>query len=78
MWNQGSANETSLKEAHQNIPVSDFRAKEELGAIGVLTGVGHGQDTFARVLELEVLISKLLPIDGLATGSITSGEITSL
>ena len=78
MWNQGSANETSLKEAHQNIPVSDFRAKEELGAIGVLTGVGHGQDTFARVLQHEVLISKLLPIDGLATCSIIFSKISSL
>lgn len=32
--------------------------------------VGHGQQTGAVVLQLEVLIGKLLAVDGLATGTL--------
>ena len=70
--------DTSVKEARPNIPISFFCAEEELGAIGVWTSVGHGQDTWACVLQHEVLISKLLPIDGPATCSIMFGKIPSL
>ena len=37
---------------------------EELGAIGVLASIGHRQPASTIVLQLEVLISKLLAIDG--------------
>lgn len=33
-------------------------------------GVGHGQQTGAVVLQLEVLIGELLAVDGLATGTL--------
>lgn len=36
---------------------------EELGAIGVLAGVGHGHETLLGVLELEVLVGKLVTVD---------------
>lgn len=36
---------------------------EELGAVGVLAGVGHGQQTGLGVLELEVLVGELVTVD---------------
>jgi hypothetical protein len=41
----------------------DDGGNEELGAIGVLPGVGHGQNARLGVLELEVLVGELLTID---------------
>jgi hypothetical protein len=41
----------------------------------VLAGVGHGEETGAGVLELEVLVGKLLAVDGLATGAL--GKLAS-
>jgi hypothetical protein len=51
---------------------------EELGAVGVGASVGHGQQTGAVVLQLEVLIGKLLAVDGLAASTVTAGEVTAL
>jgi len=53
-------------------------AQEELGAVGVGAGVGHGENTGASVLQLEVLISELLTVDGLATSAVAASEITTL
>lgn len=36
---------------------------EELRAVGVLSGVGHGQHAGLGVLELEVLVGELLTVD---------------
>ena len=36
---------------------------EKLGAIGVLSCVGHGEETGLGVLQLEVLICELVAID---------------
>ena len=43
--------------------------EEELRSVGVGSGVGHGQPALAVVLQLEVLVSKLLAVDGLAAGA---------
>uniref|UniRef100_A0A3B4UIS6 Uncharacterized protein n=1 Tax=Seriola dumerili TaxID=41447 RepID=A0A3B4UIS6_SERDU len=51
---------------------------KKLGSIGVWSGVGHGQDARAGVLQGEVLVSKLVAIDGLSTGSIVVGEVPTL
>ena len=51
---------------------------EELGAVSVLAGVCHGKKTWAGVLVLEVLISELLAVDGLATGAVHASEVTTL
>jgi len=59
-------------------PVSLDGAEEELGSIGVRSGVGHGKDSRSSVLELEVLVSELLSIDGLSSGSVSAGEVTTL
>ena len=45
-----------------NLPSDDGR-DEELRAVGVLSGVGHGQQTRLGVLELEVLIRELVAVD---------------
>ena len=51
---------------------------EELGAVGVGAGIGHGEITTSSVPDVEVLVLELHAIDGLATGTVASGEITSL
>ena len=42
-----------------------------LESLRVGTGVGHGEQTRLRVLELEVLVRKLLAVDGLATRALS-------
>lgn len=51
---------------------------EELGSVGVGASIGHGQDSWAGVLQDEVLISELLAVDGLASSAIVVCEISSL
>lgn len=53
-------------------------ANEELAAIGVGSSIGHGQNTLASVLHLEVLIVELAAVDGFATSAVALGEVTSL
>lgn len=38
---------------------------EELGAVGVLSSVGHAEPARTVVLQLEVLIGETIPIDAL-------------
>ena len=42
---------------------------EELRSVGVLAGIGHRQPSGAEVLQLEVLIGKLLTVNGTTTGT---------
>jgi hypothetical protein len=51
---------------------------EELGAVGVGAGVGHGEQTGLVVLQGEVLVGELLTVDGLATSAVATGEVTTL
>jgi hypothetical protein len=53
-------------------------AKEELAAVGVRAAVGHGQDARAGVLQLEVLVTELTAVDGLATSAVEVLEVTTL
>ena len=53
-------------------------AEEELGSVGVWSSVGHGEEEWLGVLQGEVLVSELVSVDGLATGSVSDGEVTSL
>merc|ERR1719310_358263 len=51
---------------------------EELGAVGVRPGIRHAQHTWAGVLELEVLVRELGPVDALATSAVTACEVAAL
>jgi len=53
-------------------------AQEELGSVGVRSGVGHGQDTGSSVLQSEVLVGELGSIDGFTAGSVSRGEVATL
>lgn len=41
----------------------DNGGDEELRSVGVLAGVGHGEETLLGVLELEVLVGELFAVD---------------
>jgi len=53
-------------------------AEEELRTVGVGSAVGHGQDSGAFMLQLEVFVTELLAEDALTTGTVLVGEVTSL
>uniref|UniRef100_A0A8C2Y797 Uncharacterized protein n=1 Tax=Coturnix japonica TaxID=93934 RepID=A0A8C2Y797_COTJA len=58
-------------------PVGFITSDEELGAVGVR--VPHKpHPTWSRVLQDEVFIIKLLPIDGFSSGAVVVGEVPSL
>ena len=42
---------------------------EKLGAVGVLASIGHRQPAGALVLQSEVLVLELVPVDGLPASS---------
>ena len=48
---------------------SDGCGYKELGAVGVLSRVGHTKHASLGVLQFEVLISELGSIDGLSTSA---------
>jgi len=59
-------------------PGGDDGGDEELGAVGVGSCVGHGEETGLGVAEGEVLISKLAAVDGLTASAVAAGEVTTL
>jgi hypothetical protein len=59
-------------------PRGDNGGDEELGAVGVGTSVGHGEETGLVVLVDEVLIGELLTVDGATTSTVVAGEVTTL
>merc|ERR1711879_967243 len=59
-------------------PRGDDGGDEELGAVGVGAGVGHGEEERLVVGELEVLVGELLAVDGLSTSAVATGEVTTL
>lgn len=59
-------------------PVTGHEGDEELGAVGVLASVGHGEEIGLGVLDLEVLICEFFSIDGLASSAVMVGEVSTL
>ena len=59
-------------------PLGLGRAQEELRPVRVGPGVGHGQNSRSGVLEVEVLVLELVAVDGLASSTVSSGEIATL
>jgi hypothetical protein len=58
--------------------VRRLRYASEGGAdVRVGTGIGHGQEERLLMLELEVLVGKLLAIDGLATSALRYVSMSS-
>lgn len=51
---------------------------EELGAVGVLASVGHGEEAWGVVLVDEVLVVEFHAVDRLATGAVADGEVATL
>lgn len=51
---------------------------EKLGTVGVWTSVSHGQQTWFGVLLAKVFIGEFFTVNGLTTGTVTSGEVTTL
>lgn len=41
----------------------DDGGDEELGAVGIATSVGHGEEALLRVLELKVLVLEAVAVD---------------
>lgn len=56
-------------------PRGDDGGDEELGSVGVGSGVGHRQEEGLVVLELEVLIGELVAVDRLSTSAVVVGEL---
>jgi hypothetical protein len=59
-------------------PASDHSSDEELRAVGIAASIGHAEQTFLGVLELEVLIIEPVAVDRFAASAITLGEVTTL
>jgi len=59
-------------------PLRLGRAQEKLAAVCVGAGVSHRQDSRSGMLEGEVLVLKLVSVDGLAAGSVVVGEVAAL
>lgn len=58
-------------------PRGDDGGDEELGTVGVGAGVGHGQEEWAAVLALEVLVGELLAVDGLAASTLLPSVVST-
>merc|ERR1719215_1452857 len=59
-------------------PGGFLHGDKKLRSICVFSSVGHGQPSSSVMLELEVLVIEALSVDGFTSGSIFSGEISSL
>ena len=51
------------------------RGERSLGAIGVWAGIGHGQDAWAHVHQLKVLILELGAIDAAPSGAVVLRKV---
>ena len=59
-------------------PAAFDSGDEELWAIGVGSSVGHGEESYLVVLQLEVLISEFGSVDRFSSSAVVVGEVSSL
>jgi len=52
-----------------DVGTGGYSGDEELGAVGVGAGVGHGKKTWFGVSQSEVLVCEFLTVDGFSTSS---------
>ena len=68
--------------AEDNVPAiepgGDDGSDEELGAVGVGAGVGHGEHEGLLVCELEVLVCELLAVDGFAARALFQCRVSGI
>jgi len=53
-------------------------ADKELTAVGVRAAVGHGEHATVRVGQPDALVLEFRAVDGLATGAVASGSVSTL
>ena len=54
------------------------KAEEELGSVGVWSGIGHRENSSSSVLVGEVFVLELRAVDALTSSSVSDSEITTL
>jgi len=54
------------------------KGDKKLGSVGVLPGVGHGEEIRLVVPLHKVLIRELLTVDGLPASAVSTGEVATL
>ena len=59
-------------------PRARDEGQEELRSVGVRSGVRHGEQAGLGVLDDEVLVLELGAVDGLSSGSVSDGEVSTL
>ena len=59
-------------------PVAWDETKEELGSVGVWSGVGHGEISSSNMLDGEVFVSEFHSVDRFSSSSISGGEVSTL
>lgn len=62
---EGNEGVQSMRRAVLDIAASD----DENDSLGVRAGVGHGQEVWLLVLDVEVLVGELFTVDGLSASS---------
>merc|ERR1719491_2336567 len=67
-----SYTDLQMPQAHYKDPLRD------LAAVGVRPGVRHAEAPGSGVLQFEVLVLKLIPVDGLAASAVVVREVAAL
>jgi len=74
-----SSSKTSPKNNVLTVKVrSRDKGDKKLGPIGIFSGVGHGEEIGFFMFLYKVLIVEIIAIDGLSTGTVSTGEVTAL
>lgn len=59
-------------------PRGDNSSNEKLRTVGILSSIGHRQETRTSVFEFKVLIGEAITIDGFSASTVTTGEVAAL
>ena len=59
----------NLHPVNDSLSKAEYSSDEELGSIGVWTGICHGEKTWFGVLQFEVFVCEFFTVDGFSTGA---------